>query len=304
MPMLTREYSTNESTFVKIIGRLKTVISSTAEALRYMVKIKITLAALIFILTIVAMAVLADVISPYDPNFQDLSRRREGPSLEHPFGLDEFGRDILSRVIHGARVSLIVGTGVISISLLTGILLGMVGGYFGGKIDTAIVLLSDIFLAFPGLVFAIGLMAVLGQSIVNVILSLVIINWPGYARVVRGQVLSLREMTFVEATKLMGASNMFILFNHILPNTTSPLIVLATIGMGWAILAEAGLSFLGLGLKPPTPSWGSMISSGRTFLLDAPHIATIPGIFLTLTILSFNIIGDSLRDALDPKMKL
>ncbi|MEM2079798.1 MAG: ABC transporter permease [Nitrososphaerota archaeon] len=302
--MLTREYSTNESTFVKIIGRLKTVISSTAEALRYMVKIKITLAALIFILTIVAMAVLADVISPYDPNFQDLSRRREGPSLEHPFGLDEFGRDILSRVIHGARVSLIVGTGVISISLLTGILLGMVGGYFGGKIDTAIVLLSDIFLAFPGLVFAIGLMAVLGQSIVNVILSLVIINWPGYARVVRGQVLSLREMTFVEATKLMGASNMFILFNHILPNTTSPLIVLATIGMGWAILAEAGLSFLGLGLKPPTPSWGSMISSGRTFLLDAPHIATIPGIFLTLTILSFNIIGDSLRDALDPKMKL
>ncbi|MEM4415346.1 MAG: ABC transporter permease [Candidatus Caldarchaeum sp.] len=302
--MLTREYSTNESTFVKIIGRLKTVISSTAEALRYMVKIKITLAALIFILTIVAMAVLADVISPYDPNFQDLSRRREGPSLEHPFGLDEFGRDILSRVIHGARVSLIVGTGVISISLLTGILLGMVGGYFGGKIDTAIVLLSDIFLAFPGLVFAIGLMAVLGQSIVNVILSLVIINWPGYARVVRGQVLSLREMTFVEATKLMGASSMFILFNHILPNTTSPLIVLATIGMGWAILAEAGLSFLGLGLKPPTPSWGSMISSGRTFLLDAPHIATIPGIFLTLTILSFNIIGDSLRDALDPKMKL
>lgn len=218
-------------------------------------------------------------------------------------GLDEFGRDLLSRIIHGARVSLTVGLGVVLVALVIGTMLGSIAGYYGGKVDMVVLILADIFLAFPGLIFALGLLVVLGQNLTNVIVALALVNWPGYMRVVRGQVLALKELTFVEAAKIMGAAGRTVMWSHILPNTFHSLIVLATIGVGWAILSEAGLSFLGLGVKPPTPSWGAMISSGRNFLLDAPHIATIPGLILTITILSFNILGDTLRDILDPRMK-
>ena len=256
------------------------------------------------ILLLVIMAVFADAISPYDPNAQDLSRRLEPPSWEHPFGRDEFGRDILSRIIHGSRISLTVGIVVISISLLIGTALGALSGYIGGWVDMIIMRVADIFLAFPGLLLAIGLTAVLGQSIINVMAALAIVNWPGYARVIRSQVLYIKGLDYVEAARVMGASNARILASHVLPNSFAPIIVLATIGMGWAILAEAGLSFLGLGVQPPTPSWGSIIATGRDFIFRAPHITTIPGIVLALSILAFNLFGDGLRDALDPRLRI
>ncbi len=270
---------------------------------RQMLRNKPALFGLAVVIMVVSMTLFADFMAPYDPSAQDLTKRLQPPSLEHPFGLDEFGRDILSRVIHGARVSMLVGVSVTTLALGVGMLLGVFSGYFGGKVDMLVMRVADIFLAFPGLILAIGFMAVLGQSLTNVIVSLVLVNWPGYARVIRGQVLHIRGIEFVEAARAIGASHRSIMLGHILPNAMSPLIVLATIGMGWAILAEAGLSFLGLGVKPPTPSWGAIISSGRAYLIQAPHIATIPGLILALTILAFNLIGDAIRDALDPRMR-
>lgn len=270
---------------------------------RQMLRNKPALFGLAVVILVVSMTLFADFMAPYDPSAQDLTKRLQPPSLEHPFGLDEFGRDILSRVIHGARVSMLVGISVITLALGVGMLLGVFSGYFGGKVDMLVMRVADIFLAFPGLILAIGFMAVLGQSLTNVIVSLVLVNWPGYARVIRGQVLHIRGIEYVEAARAIGASHRSIMLGHILPNAMSPLIVLATIGMGWAILAEAGLSFLGLGVKPPTPSWGAIISSGRAYLIQAPHIATIPGLILALTILAFNLIGDAIRDALDPRMR-
>jgi peptide/nickel transport system permease protein len=271
---------------------------------RHMRRDKPALFGLAIVALVVSMALFADFMAPYDPSVQDLTKRLQPPSFEHPFGLDEFGRDMLSRIIHGARVSMLVGVTVTTLALVVGMLLGVLSGYFGGKVDMLVMRVADIFLAFPGLIIAIGFVAVLGQSITNVIVSLVLVNWPGYARVVRGQVLRIRNIEYVEAAKAIGASHRSIMLGHVLPNTMSPLIVLATIGMGWAILAEAGLSFLGLGVKPPTPSWGAIISSGRTYLIQAPHIATISGLILALTILAFNLVGDAIRDALDPRMRI
>jgi len=289
------------------LGMIKCIFlgetSDSRVIARQMLRNKPALFGLAVVILVVSMTLFADFMAPYDPSAQDLTKRLQPPSLEHPFGLDEFGRDILSRVIHGARVSMLVGISVITLALGVGMLLGVFSGYFGGKVDMLVMRVADIFLAFPGLILAIGFMAVLGQSLTNVIVSLVLVNWPGYARVIRGQVLHIRGIEYVEAARAIGASHRSIMLGHILPNAMSPLIVLATIGMGWAILAEAGLSFLGLGVKPPTPSWGAIISSGRAYLIQAPHIATIPGLILALTILAFNLIGDAIRDALDPRMR-
>lgn len=298
--MSTHEFNTNNAFTSR---RRLNALFTLSRVFNEITRRKSATVALLFIFCIIFWAIFADFISPYDPNIQDLTKRKQGPSLEHPMGLDEFGRDLLSRIIHGARVSLTVGLGVVLVALVIGTMLGSIAGYYGGKVDMVVLILADIFLAFPGLIFALGLLVVLGQNLTNVIVALALVNWPGYMRVVRGQVLALKELTFVEAAKIMGAAGRTVMWSHILPNTFHSLIVLATIGVGWAILSEAGLSFLGLGVKPPTPSWGAMISSGRNFLLDAPHIATIPGLILTITILSFNILGDTLRDILDPRMK-
>ena len=252
------------------------------------------------VLLAVLAAVLGPWLAPFDPAVQELALRLEGPTGLHWFGLDELGRDIFARVLWGARVSLLVGLVVVSVSATVGIAMGSVAGYFGGRIDEAISRLIDILLAFPGLLLAIALVAVLGPSLTNVVLALSLIGWVGYARLVRGQVLRARELEFVQAARALGATTVRILTHHIIPTTLPAVTVQATLGMGGAILAEASLSFLGLGVQPPTPSWGTMLNYGRGHLLDAPHLTIFPGLAIAILVLGFNFLGDGLRDALDP----
>jgi peptide/nickel transport system permease protein len=258
--------------------------------------------------TIVLVAVLAAIFGPMlmavDPAAQDLALRLEGPTGVHWFGLDELGRDIFARILAGARISLIVGIVVVAVSATAGTLLGAIAGYFGGRIDEAISRLIDILLAFPGLLLAVALVAVLGPSLTNVVLALSLIGWVGYARLVRGQVLRAREFDFVQAARALGATTSRILIRHIIPTALPAVTVQATLGMGGAILSEASLSFLGLGVQPPTPSWGTMLSYGRSHLLDAPHLTIFPGIAIAILVLGFNFLGDGLRDALDPTTTL
>ncbi len=248
----------------------------------------------------VLLALFGPVLTPYDPAGQELPLRLEGPTGAHVFGLDELGRDILARVLAGARISLLVGLVVMSISATAGICLGAVAGYFGGRVDEIISRVIDILLAFPGLLLAIALVAVLGPSLANVILALSLIGWVGYARLVRGQVLRAREFEFVQAARALGAPTRRILLRHVIPTTLPAVTVQATLGMGAAILAEAALSFLGLGVQPPTPSWGTMLNGGRSHLLDAPHLTIFPGLAIAILVLGFNFLGDGLRDLLDP----
>ena len=248
----------------------------------------------------IAAALLGPILVPYDPSAQDLALRLEGPTGFHWFGLDELGRDILARVLAGARISLLVGLVVVGVSATVGIVLGSIAGYFGGYIDEAISRLMDVLLAFPGLLLAIALVAVLGPSLQNVVLALTLIGWVGYARLVRGQVLRAREFEYVQAARALGASVPRILVRHVIPTTLPAVSVQATLGMGGAILSEAALSFLGLGVQPPTPSWGTMLSYGKAHLLDAPHLTVFPGLAIAVLVLGFNFLGDGLRDALDP----
>jgi peptide/nickel transport system permease protein len=255
----------------------------------------------IVILTVV-VAIIGPLLTPFDPASQELPLRLAGPTGTHLFGLDELGRDIFARVLAGARISLLVGLVVVSVSSTIGIFFGAVAGYFGGRVDEIISRVIDILLAFPGLLLAIALVAVLGPSLANVILALSLIGWVGYARLVRGQVLRAREFEFVQAARALGAPTERILLRHIIPTTLPAVTVQATLGMGAAILAEAALSFLGLGVQPPTPSWGTMLNGGRAHLLDAPHLTIFPGLAIAVLVLGFNFLGDGLRDALDPAM--
>jgi len=256
---------------------------------------------LIVILAIVA-ALIGPLVWPYDSSAQELARRLEAPSLAHPLGLDELGRDILARLLQGARISLMVGLAVVSVSSTVGMLFGSVAGYFGGPVDDVISRVIDILMAFPGILLAIALVAVLGPSLVNVVLALSIIGWVGYARLVRGQALRAREFEFVQAARASGASAARIVVRHILPTAIPAVVVQATLGMAGAIIAEAALSFLGLGVQPPTPSWGTMLDAGRAHLFDAPHLTIFPGLAIATLVLGFNFLGDGLRDRVDPKM--
>lgn len=254
---------------------------------------------------IVSTAVLAAIagpwLMPWESAAQDLALRLHGPTWQHPLGLDELGRDILARVLAGARVSLLVGIVVVGVSATVGTAAGAIAGYAGGWVDQAIGRLIDLLMAFPGMLLAIALVAVLGPSVVNVVLALTVIGWVGYARLVRGQVLRARELEYVLAARALGASTARILIRHLLPSALPVVAVQATLGMAGAILAEAALSFLGLGVQPPTPSWGAMINGGRAHLLDAPHLTVFPGLCLAAVVLGFNFLGDGLRDALDPQ---
>jgi peptide/nickel transport system permease protein len=246
-------------------------------------------------------AIVGPWLSPFDPAAQELPLRLAGPTPAHPFGLDELGRDILARVLAGARISFAVGIAVVSVSASVGTLLGAIAGYFGGMIDDLISRIIDILLAFPGLLLAIALVAVLGPSLANVLLALTVIGWVGYARLVRGQVLRAREFEYVQAARALGASTPRILWRHVIPSAIPAVVVQATLGMAGAIIGEAALSFLGLGVQPPTPSWGTMLNGGRAHLLDAPHLTIFPGVAIALLVLGFNFVGDGLRDLADPK---
>jgi len=257
-------------------------------------------------LAIVLVAILAaaagPVLSPYDPASQELSRRLERPSLSHPFGLDELGRDILSRLLSGARISLLVGLAVVSVSSVVGMLLGSIAGYFGGIVDDVISRAVDVLMAFPGILLAIALVAVLGPNLTNVVIALSVIGWVGYARLVRSQALRAREFEFVQAARALGAGSPRIVLRHVLPTALPSVVVQATLGMAGAIIAEAALSFLGLGVQPPTPSWGTMLDAGRSHLFDAPHLTIFPGLAIAMLVLGFNFLGDGLRDRVDPKL--
>jgi len=251
------------------------------------------------------MAVGAPWLAPANPAAIDLTHRLAAPSAAHWFGTDQLGRDILSRIIYGARLSLTVAVSVVALSLGTGIVLGGIAGFYGGAIDTALnIFAMNAFMALPGILLAIAFVAFLGPGLLNLILALSIGGWVGYARLVRGQVLAVREREFVEAARALGASDLRIFLRHILPNIIQPLIVQAAIGMAGAVLAEATLSFLGLGVPPPTASWGAMLNDARAHLFDAPHVVVPPAIAVMLCVLCFNFIGDGLRDYLDPRTRL
>jgi peptide/nickel transport system permease protein len=256
-------------------------------------------------LTLVVLAVVAALFGPWlvsaDPRSQELALRLAGPTLAHPLGLDELGRDILARLVSGARVSLIVGLSVVSVSSSVGVVVGGIAGYAGGWADTLIGRIIDVLMAFPGILLAIALVAALGPSLRNVVIALATIGWVGYARLVRGQVLKAREFEYVQAARSLGASAPRVLVRHVLPSAYPAVLVQATLGMAGAIVAEASLSFLGLGVQPPTPSWGAMLDAGRGHLLDAPHLTIFPGLAIALLVLGFNFLGDGLRDRMDPR---
>ena len=252
---------------------------------------------------LVLLAIFAPLIAPADPLAIDYAHPAAPPGAGgHLLGTDAVGRDILARLIYGTRISLQVGLVAVGIAATLGTTVGLAAGYYGGWVDSVLMRTVDVFLAFPVIVLAIGIIAVLGPSLGNVVIALGLVAWTTYARVVRGQVLVLRELDFVHAARAMGVGDWRILTRHILPNTLAPIIVLATVGMATAIIAEAALSFLGLGVQPPTPSWGTMLNEGRGFLRTAPHISTFPGLAIMLTVLGFNFLGDGLRDALDPRL--
>jgi peptide/nickel transport system permease protein len=250
------------------------------------------------------VTLLAPFIAPFDPSEQNLANRQYiGPSLEHPMGTDKFGRDIFSRVVYGSRISLTIGFVAVGISITLGSMVGAVAGYVGGKTDSVLMRLVDMFLSFPRLVLVLAVVALFTPSIFLLVAVLGATGWMGTSRIVRGQVLALREQDFVQAVKALGLRDWRILLRHVLPNAMAPIIVAATLGIGNTILLEAGLSFLGLGVQPPTASWGSIINDGRGVLLDAWWISTFPGLAIVLTVISFNLLGDGLRDALDPRLR-
>lgn len=260
---------------------------------------------LVLVIIFVIFALFAPWIAPQDPALIDLPQRLAPPSWLHWCGTDELGRDILSRLIYGARISMLVGSSVVVGSLFLGLIIGSIAGYYGGRVDRFVnVVVMNAFLSFPGILIAIAFVAFRGPGIFNLILALSLGGWVGYARLVRAQVLAAREREYVEAARALGASDLRVIVRHILPNIIQPVVVQAAIGMAGAILAEATMSFLGLGVPPPTASWGSMLNDGRAHLFDAPHLVLFPAIAVMLAVLSFNFIGDALRDFLDPRSRI
>jgi peptide/nickel transport system permease protein len=262
-------------------------------------------AGLVLVITFVVLALFAPWIAPRDPAYIDLPARLSPPSVAHWCGTDELGRDILSRLIYGSRISMLVGSCVVAVSLGLGLIVGSMAGYYGGRLDRFInVVVMNAFLSFPGILLAIAFVAFRGPGIFNLVFALSLGGWVGYARLVRGQVLAAREREFVEAARALGASDLRVIVRHILPNIIQPVIVQAAIGMAGAILAEATMSFLGLGVPPPTASWGAMLNDSRAHLFDAPHLVLFPAGAVMLAVLSFNFIGDALRDYLDPRSRI
>jgi peptide/nickel transport system permease protein len=278
--------------------------SAGAETLRWLNQNRLAVAGLALLVFFTLCAVLAPWIAPHDPAKLNLSARLVSPSASHWFGTDELGRDVFSRTLYGARVSLTVAAAVVAISLSLGLVLGMAAGFYGGWIDTVVnIYLTNAFLALPGILLAVAFVAFLGPSLVNLILALALAGWVNYARLVRAQVLSMKEREFVQAARSLGATNLRLMTRHILPNIVQPLLVQAAVGMAAAVLAEATLSFLGLGVQPPTATWGAMLNDARSHLFESPYLVFVPAVAVAACVLAFNLVGDGLRDALDPRSR-
>lgn len=273
------------------------------DALLRLVRNRAAAASAIYLILLILVAIFASLIAPYSPYETNFGQIRKLPSAQHWLGTDELGRDLFSRIIYGARVSLYVGFTVQIISTLIGIVLGLMTGFYGGWIDLVVMRIVDIVYAFPSFLFAVFMVSLLKPSVNSVILTLTLVGWPFTARLVRGQVLSLKQADYILSARAIGVRNGRLMLRHILPNSLSPIIVQFTLGIATVIMAEAGLSFLGIGIRPPTPTWGGMINKGREFFRTTPHLAIYPSIVLGLTMLAINFLGDGLRDALDPRMR-
>jgi peptide/nickel transport system permease protein len=274
------------------------------QSIRILLQHRLAACGLIILAMFLVCALLAPVLAPHDPAQIDLTARLLPPSSAHWFGTDELGRDVLSRTIYGARISLTVSVSVVGLSLSVGLLLGMIAGFYGGVADTIInIYLTNAFLSLPGILLAVAVVAFLGPSLVNLIFALALAGWVNYARLVRAQVMAMKEREFVQAARSLGAGDARLLFRHILPNIVQPLLVQAAVGMAGAVLAEATLSFLGLGVQAPTATWGAMLNDARSHLFESPYLVFFPAMAVALCVLCFNLVGDGLRDYLDPRSK-
>lgn len=278
--------------------------SLALDALQRLLRDKVAIIGMAIMAIFILTAIFAPLLAPYDPIAQTLTLRRQAPSLAHPLGMDDLGRDILSRIIFGTRLSLQVGVLSVSLAIVVGMLIGAISGYVGGWVDTLVMRFMDIMLAFPALLLAIAIVTILGPGLLNMLYAIGIVSIPAYARIVRASVLGVKQQDYVLAARSLGVKQFRILVRHILPNCLTPLIVQGTLGIGTAILDAAGLSFLGLGAQPPDPEWGAMLGQGRYAVFTAPHIVVFPGIAIMLTVLGFNLLGDGLRDALDPRLRI
>ncbi|MBU1486455.1 ABC transporter permease [bacterium] len=263
---------------------------------------KLALTGAIIILLLIVIAVFAPLLAPYDPIRINLAERLQGPNIRHLFGTDNVGRDILSRTLYGTRISLAVGFAATFFSMSIGLVFGTLAGFFGGKIDAVIMRFVDLMLSFPGLLLAIGIAVSLGPGLFTLFIALGCVGWAGFARLVRGIVLSIMQEPYIEAARAIGCGRLRIIIKHLLPNCLPLVIVTASLKIATFVLSEAGLSFLGLGAQPPTPSWGSMVSLGRDFIRTAPYMSVFPGLAIAITVIGFNLLGDGLRDLLDPKL--
>lgn len=276
------------------------------EMLKILLRNRLSVLGLVIIAFLIFVAIFAPLLAPYpeqalgEPNLQE---RLQPPSWKHPFGTDHLGRDILSRVIYGARTSLIMGFSVVALAVLIGVPLGLVAGYLGGKVDLTIMRITDVFLAFPPLLLALLIASSIGRGMLNAIMALAISWWPWYTRLTRGMAISVKERPYVEASKAMGISDWKIMIRHVLPNSLSPIIVQGTMDMGSAILEAAALSFLGLGVQPPTPDWGLMVSEGKDYFLNYWWYPVFPGLAIFITVLAFNLLGDAVREVMDPRLR-
>lgn len=272
-----------------------------SRGLKQFAENKLNLIGVAFISLVVFAAVFAPELAPYGPAEQDLFNRLQSPSLDHPMGTDQLGRDIFSRLLFGARISLRIAVIVVGITLTIGTSVGVIAGYVGGWVDEVLMRIVDILLAFPGILLALVIAGILGPSLTNIMIALSVVGWTQYARIIRGSVLAVKEEKYIKSAQLMGVSDTTIITRHVIPNVVTPVIVLATMDLAYVILGTAGLSFLGLGAQPPTPEWGTMLASGRNYVDTAWWVVNFPGLAIMITVLGFNLLGDGLRDVLDPR---
>jgi peptide/nickel transport system permease protein len=296
--------ATSTRVFGTVEARAEREFHHPLAVLRRLRRNKTAVAGLAILLALAGSAVLAGVLLPYNPDIADFNAVLQGPTLAHPFGTDQLGRDLLTRVVYGGRFSLAIGVIAVACALVMGVPLGLISGYYGGAADLVIQRVMDVVLAFPGFLLALTLISLLGVGLPNVILSVAISTMPVYVRLIRGVTLAARELTYVESARSVGMRDWRIMVRHVLPNTAAPLIVQSTIQIGIAILTAAGLGFLGLGVKPPTPEWGTMLGDAVNYLLSSWFIAAFPGLAIFLAVMAFNLLGDGMRDALDPRMKV